>query len=71
MNKAAQIIVSTASGERSPYCLREDYLWLLAASEDDEGEAKPEFEEKVSERRQKIADGGAVVGLDALRKKGR
>jgi len=47
-----------------------DYLLLVAASEDNEGEVKPEFLEELRKRRQKIADGGEVVRLDALREKG-
>ena len=40
MNNAVQIIV-TPSGERLTVLPEEDYLLLLAASEDDEGEPKP------------------------------
>ena len=69
MNSAVQIIV-TPSGDRLAVMPEEDYLMLLAASEDDEGEAKPEFLQELRERRQKIADGGPVVGLDALRNGG-
>jgi hypothetical protein len=68
MNKAVQII-ATPSGERLAVPPEEDYLLLLAASEDDEGEPKPEFLEELRRRRQKIADGGALVALDALRGK--
>jgi len=68
MNKAVQIIV-TPSGERLAVLPEEDYLLLLAASEDHEGEPKPEFLEELHRRRQKIADDGAVVALDALRGK--
>ena len=42
MNNAVQIIV-TPSGEWLTALPEEDYLLLLAASEDDEGEPKPEF----------------------------
>lgn len=69
MNKAAQIIV-TPSGERLAVLPEEDYLWLLAASEDDEGEAAPEFLKTLHERRRKIAEGGPVVTLNALRGRG-
>jgi len=69
MNSAVQIIV-TPSGERLAVLPEQDYLLLLAASEDDEGDPKPEFLEQLRRRRQAIADGGAVVGLDALRAKG-
>ena len=68
MNKAAQIIV-TQSGERLAVLPEEDYLLLLAASEDDEGEAKPEFLEELQRRRQEIADNGAVVAFEAVRGK--
>ena len=68
MNKAVQIIV-TPSGERLAVLPEEDYLLLLAASEDDEGEPKPEFLEELRRRRQKIADEGTLVALDALRGK--
>jgi hypothetical protein len=67
MNKAVQIIV-TPSGERLAVLPEADYLFLLAASEDDEGDSKPEFLEEVRRRRQEIAGGGAVVALDALRR---
>ena len=66
MNKAVQIIV-TPSGERLAVLPEEDYLLLLAASEDEEGEAKPEFLEELRRRRQEIADKGEVVALDTLR----
>jgi hypothetical protein len=68
MNKAVQIIV-TPSGERLAVLPEEDYLLLLAASEDEEGEPTPEFLEELHRRRQKIAADGAVVPLDALRGK--
>jgi hypothetical protein len=68
MNKAVQIIV-TPSGERLAVLPEEDYLLLLAASEDEEGEPKPEFLEELRRRRQEIGDGGALVALDALRGK--
>jgi hypothetical protein len=68
MNKAVQIIV-TPSGERLAVLPEEDYLLLLAASEDDEGEPKPEFLEELNRRRRKIADDGARVALEALRGK--
>ena len=63
MNPAAQIIV-TPSGERLAVLPEED---LLAASEDDEGDARPEFLEELRRRRQNIIDNGNVVALDALR----
>jgi hypothetical protein len=51
MSKAVQIIV-TPSGERLAVLPEEDYLLLLAASEDGEGEPKPEFLEELHRRRQ-------------------
>lgn len=69
MNKAVQIIV-TPSGERLAVLPEEDYLLLLAASEDDEGEAKPEFLDELRRRRQTVVDGGVTVALDAFRGKG-
>lgn len=69
MDSAVQFIV-TPSGERLVVLPEHDYLLLVAASEDNEGEVKPEFLEELRKRRQKIADGGEVVRLDALREKG-
>jgi hypothetical protein len=69
MNSAVQFIV-TPSGERLAVMPEEDYLMLLAAAEDDEGEARPEFLEKLRERREKFAEGGQAIALDALRAKG-
>ena len=68
MNKAAQIIV-TPLGERLAVLPEADYLLLLAASEDDEGDAKPEFLEELRRRRAKLGDEDAVIALDALRSK--
>jgi len=68
MIKAVQIIV-TPAGERLAVLPEEDYLLLLAASEDDEGDAKPEFVEQLRLRRQRIADEGRLVAFDALRSK--
>jgi hypothetical protein len=68
MIKAVQIIV-TPSGERLAVLPEEDYLQLLAASEDDEGDAKPEFLEELRQRRQRIADERGLVAFDALRGK--
>ena len=66
MNNAVQIMV-TPSGEWLTALPEEDYLLLLAASEDDEGEPKPEFLEELRRRRQTIVDGGETVALDVLR----
>jgi len=68
MNKAVQIIV-TPSGERLAVLPEEDYLMLLAASEDDEGEIKPEFLEELRRRRQESDEKGEVVTLDSLRER--
>jgi hypothetical protein len=68
MNKAVQIIV-TPSGERFAVLPEEDYLLLLAASEDEEGEPTPEFLEELHRRRQKIADEGTLVAFDTVRGK--
>jgi hypothetical protein len=42
LNRAVQIIV-TPGGERLAVLPEEEYLMLLAASEDDEGEPSPDF----------------------------
>ena len=55
MNKRVQIIVSPA-GERLAVLPEADYLLLLAASEDDEGEVRPEFLEEVRRRRAAFAE---------------
>ncbi len=68
MNKAAQIIV-TPAGERLAVLPEEDYLMLLAASEDDEGELSPGFIAELRRRREAISAGGEVVPMEALRKK--
>ena len=54
MNERVQIIVSP-SGERMAVLPEEDYLLLLAASEDDEGEPAPEFLQEIRRRRSKFA----------------
>ena len=54
MNERVQIIVSPA-GDRLAVLPEADYLMLLAASEDDEGEARPEFLEEVRRRRAAFA----------------
>ncbi|HXT06107.1 MAG TPA: hypothetical protein VN715_04130 [Roseiarcus sp.] len=54
MNERVQFIVSPA-GERLAVLPEADYLLLLAASEDDEGEARPEFLEEVRRRRNALA----------------
>ncbi|HEY1886038.1 MAG TPA: hypothetical protein VGG86_08285 [Roseiarcus sp.] len=68
MNSAAQYIV-TPSGERLVVLPEDEYLMLLAASEDDEGELKPELLEELRRRSEAVRAGGEVVPLEALRKK--
>ncbi len=68
MTSTVQIIV-TPSGERLAVMSEEDYLMLLAASEDDEGDAAPEFLEELGRRRQKMSEGGERVPFDRLRGK--
>jgi hypothetical protein len=66
MNETVQFIVSP-SGERLAVLPEEDYLLLLAAGEDQDGEPKPEFLEELRRRRLRIAEGQPVVAIDALR----
>ncbi len=68
MNSAVQYIV-TPSGERLVVLSEDEYLMLLAASEDDEGELKPELLEEVRRRSEAVRAGGDVVPMEALRKK--
>jgi PHD/YefM family antitoxin component YafN of YafNO toxin-antitoxin module len=68
MNSAVQYIV-TPSGERLVVLPEDEYLMLLAASEDDEGELKPELLEEVRRRIEAVRAGGDVVPMEALRKK--
>ena len=65
MNSAVQFIV-TPSGERLAVLPEEDYLMLLAASQDDEGGLRPEFLEMLHLRRREIAESGAVIKFDDL-----
>jgi hypothetical protein len=67
MKEAVQIIV-TPLGERLAVLPEEDYLMLLAASEDEDGDVKSEFLNELRQRRQKIAEGEPVVAMDALRR---
>jgi hypothetical protein len=60
VRKVAQIIV-TPAGERLAVLPEEEYLVLLAASEDDEGELSPGFLAELQRRRRTISHGGAVV----------
>jgi hypothetical protein len=53
MNSHVQFIV-TPSGERLAVMPEQDYLMLLAASEDDEGDTAPEFLEELGRRRQRV-----------------
>ena len=67
MNKAVQFIV-TPAGERLAVLPEEDYLMLLAASEDQEGEPSPDFLKEVQRRRRAIEDGGPVVAGKDLKR---
>jgi hypothetical protein len=66
MKEAVQIIV-TPLGERLAVLPEEDYLMLLAASEDEDGDVKSEFLKELRQRHQKIAEGEPVIAMDALR----
>jgi hypothetical protein len=68
MNSAEQDIV-TPSGERLVVLPEDEYLMLLAASEDDEGELKPELLEELRRRSEAASAGGEVAPMEALRKK--
>jgi PHD/YefM family antitoxin component YafN of YafNO toxin-antitoxin module len=68
MTSAVQYIV-TPSAERLVVLPEDEYLMLLAASEDDEGELKPELLEELRRRSEAVAAGGEVVPMEALRKK--
>jgi hypothetical protein len=67
MNRPFQIIV-TPAGKRLAVLPEEDYLMLLAASEDDEGEPSPEFLNEVQCRRRAIEEGGPVVARRDLKR---
>ena len=60
MNWPLQIVIAP-QGERLAVLPEQDYLLLLAASEDTDGEVKAEFLEELRRRRRAIADGGDVV----------
>ena len=60
MNSPVQIVV-TPQGERLAVLPEQDYLLLLAASEDADGEVKPSFLEELHRRRRAIAECGDVV----------
>jgi hypothetical protein len=68
MNFSVQFIV-TPSGERLAVMPEQDYLMLLAASEDDEGDATPEFLEELGRRRQRMLEKGDGISFDQLRGK--
>jgi hypothetical protein len=70
LNKTVQIIVSP-SGERLAVLPEDDYLLLLAASKDDEGEVEPSFLEELRRRRQRLAAGEETVPLADIRGKRR
>ena len=66
LNKSVQIIVSP-SGERLAVIPEDEYLALLAASEDDEGDPTPEFLEELDRRRQRLTESGHSIPFDQLR----
>jgi hypothetical protein len=68
MNRALQIIV-TPAGERLAVLPEEDYLMLLAASEDDEGDPAPEFLDELRRRRQRMLETAEKIPFDQLRGK--
>lgn len=68
MNSPVQIVV-TPQGERLAVLPEQDYLLLLAASEDQDGEVRPGFLEELRKRRRMIAEGGEVVSRGAGRGK--
>ena len=68
MYSVVQYIV-TPSGERLVVLPEDEYLMLLAASEDDEGELRPELVEELRRRSEAARAGGEVVPMEALRKK--
>jgi hypothetical protein len=68
MNRAVQIIV-TPAGERLAVLPEEDYLMLLAASEDDEGDPAPEFLAELRRRRQRMSETAEKIPFDQLRGK--
>jgi hypothetical protein len=61
MNSHVQFIV-TPSGERLAVMPEQDYL-MLAVSEDDVGDATPEFLEELGRRRQRMLEGGRAFPL--------
>lgn len=68
MNGPVQIIV-TPAGERLAVLPEEDYLFLLAASEDDDGDPAPEFLDELRRRRQRMLETSEKVPFDQLRQK--
>jgi PHD/YefM family antitoxin component YafN of YafNO toxin-antitoxin module len=59
MNTHVQIIV-TATGERLVVIPEVDYNLLISASEDHEGDVKPEFMDELRRRRASVAVGNVV-----------
>jgi len=62
-----QIIVSPA-GERLAVIPEHEYLMLLAASEDDEGEPTPEFLAEIRRRSQAFAQSRSAKSVDHTEK---
>jgi hypothetical protein len=67
MNERVQFIVSP-SGEPLAVLPEQDYLMLLAASEDDEGEPAPEFVAEIRRRSQAFAQSRKAKSVKALKK---
>jgi len=63
MNERVQIIV-TPAGERLAVIPEHDYLMLLTASEDEEGELAPEFLAEMRRRSQAFAQSRSAKGAD-------
>jgi hypothetical protein len=63
MNERVQIIISPA-GERLAVIPEQDYLMLLAASEDDEGELAPEFLAEIRRRSEAFAQSRPTEKVD-------
>jgi len=66
-DQRAQIIVWSA-GERLAVIPEHEYLMLLAASEDDEGEPTPEFLAEIRERSQAFAQARWTKRVDQTEK---
>jgi len=67
-NERVQIIVSPG-GERLVVIPEHDYLIVLAAGEDDEGELAPEFFAKISRRNEAFAQSRSAKKADQTEKR--